>query len=52
MSNFFMQNNTYPDEILKAIFKLNLEDISTKLKDMAQKNGADILLEKALKLIK
>lgn len=36
MSNF-MQNNTYPDEILKAIFKLNLEDISTKLKDMAQK---------------
>lgn len=47
-----MQNNTHSDEILKAILKLNLEDISTRLKDMAQKNGADILLEKALETMK
>ncbi|EAK0876825.1 undecaprenyldiphospho-muramoylpentapeptide beta-N-acetylglucosaminyltransferase [Campylobacter coli] len=52
LCQIFMQNNTHSDEILKAILKLNLEDISTRLKDMAQKNGADILLEKALETMK
>lgn len=30
------------------MLKLNLKDISTRLQNIAQKNGGDILLEKAL----
>ena len=42
----------YSDESLfKALFALNLEQISTELQNVSQKNGAKILLEKALSRI-
>lgn len=44
----FTQDSINLDDFFKAMLKLNLEDISTRLQNIAQKNGGDILLEKAL----
>ncbi|TKX31697.1 undecaprenyldiphospho-muramoylpentapeptide beta-N-acetylglucosaminyltransferase [Campylobacter estrildidarum] len=51
LCKIFTQNNTDIDEILQTILQINLEDISTRLQNISQKNGSDILLEKILKLI-
>ncbi|MBM0637209.1 undecaprenyldiphospho-muramoylpentapeptide beta-N-acetylglucosaminyltransferase [Campylobacter sp. VicNov18] len=47
LCQIFTQNNTQFDEFLKAILKLNLENISTRLQNIVEKNGGDILLDKA-----
>ncbi|TEY09120.1 UDP-N-acetylglucosamine--N-acetylmuramyl-(pentapeptide) pyrophosphoryl-undecaprenol N-acetylglucosamine transferase, partial [Campylobacter sp. US18a] len=48
LCQIFMQDSINLDDFFKAMLKLNLEDISTRLQNIAQKNGGDILLEKAL----
>lgn len=46
---FTQEQLKHNDEALfKALFTLNVEQISSELKDLTQKNGARILLEKAL----
>ncbi|EDP3610835.1 UDP-N-acetylglucosamine--N-acetylmuramyl-(pentapeptide) pyrophosphoryl-undecaprenol N-acetylglucosamine transferase, partial [Campylobacter jejuni] len=42
------QNSINLDEFFKSILKLNLENISTRLQNITQKNGADMLIQKAL----
>ncbi|TKX33139.1 undecaprenyldiphospho-muramoylpentapeptide beta-N-acetylglucosaminyltransferase [Campylobacter aviculae] len=51
LCKIFTQNNANIDEILKTILELNLENISIRLQNITQKNGADILLEKVLAFI-
>ncbi|PCM57606.1 UDP-N-acetylglucosamine--N-acetylmuramyl-(pentapeptide) pyrophosphoryl-undecaprenol N-acetylglucosamine transferase, partial [Campylobacter sp. BCW_8712] len=48
LCQIFTQDSINLDDFLKAMLKLNLEDISTRLQNIVQKNGGDILLEKAL----
>ncbi len=52
LCQIFTQNDDVDIEIfLQNLLKIDLENISLKLKEVAQKNGGDILLEKALELI-
>ncbi|ECL7245031.1 UDP-N-acetylglucosamine--N-acetylmuramyl-(pentapeptide) pyrophosphoryl-undecaprenol N-acetylglucosamine transferase, partial [Campylobacter jejuni] len=48
LCQIFMQNSINLDEFFKSILKLNLENISTRLQNITQKNGADMLIQKAL----
>ncbi|EFC32540.1 UDP-N-acetylglucosamine--N-acetylmuramyl-(pentapeptide) pyrophosphoryl-undecaprenol N-acetylglucosamine transferase [Campylobacter jejuni subsp. jejuni 414] len=48
LCQIFTQDTIKLDEFLKAMLKLNLEDISTRLQNVIQKNGGDILIQKAL----
>ncbi|AXP08465.1 undecaprenyldiphospho-muramoylpentapeptide beta-N-acetylglucosaminyltransferase [Campylobacter hepaticus] len=48
LCKIFTQNNINLDILFQTILNLNLEDISTRLKNIAQKNGAELLLNKAL----
>lgn len=50
LCDLFMQNTLSNENVLKSIFRLNLEFISSKLSNVTQKNGADILLYRALNL--
>ncbi|EAH7571433.1 TPA: undecaprenyldiphospho-muramoylpentapeptide beta-N-acetylglucosaminyltransferase [Campylobacter jejuni] len=48
LCQIFTQNSINLDEFFKSILKLNLENISTRLQNITQKNGADMLIQKAL----
>ena len=48
LCQIFTQDTLKPDEFFKAMLELNLKDISTRLQNIAQKNGADTLIQKAL----
>ncbi len=48
LCQIFTQDSANTEAIFEALFKFNLEDISIKLKNIVQKNGGDVLLEKAL----
>ena len=51
LCQIFTQENANENEILKAISKINLDDISARLKQIAQKNSAEFLLKDALQSI-
>jgi len=51
LCQIFTQDEAGTEAVFKAILKINLKDISTRLHGIALKNGSDILLEKALNFI-
>lgn len=51
LCEIFTQKYANADNIFNALFNINLKDISLGLKNTVQENGADIMLDKALKLL-